>query len=452
MVEVGACRIVGALVVPGGVTLRGVAGTVVEGPADGTAITLVPAASGAATTVSSLTVESHGTAGVVAHGAGLVALTTVVIEADAGVAVGLESVDASLSDVRIVGPVTRETRDDVRWLRVTSAPASESACPTTTCECEPGARDGDRTCDATGRWATITLTHGLFARGGAVHAVRLSVMGFAAFGIVLEDVAADMSASSVSEGLGVGLEASGGALAIDALDVGSIWTGLRGVPAYGLLAVAGAEVTSVALTVHDSDGYGLVQHEASGVHTGLVVERVGDVGVWAGSSPRLEIVGAGSRIEDASFAGVLAVGSAEVSLDGLAITGTRAVRRAVSVRGAVEVGDGIELVRVPRYALRAVRIVGAERAGLVLDASGGVPAGAFDGVTIDGTALGAVAGSIDEAAETLVGGAPPGWDDGITRLGATVANDAAFVGSLAAVVVTAPPTATDVLGAIAPMY
>ena len=447
------CRVEGAFVVPAGVTLTGTGdAAIMLTDANEVALEVMTGDQGD-TVVQGLTVESAGRAAIAVRGAGTAVLERAVVRATAGIGVGTSGATVTIRASAIEGEVTPDTIDESRWLRVIGSAPPDGECPTAECECRPGARDGSRTCDTTGRWATLTATHGLYVRGGTLELVDTTITQHALFAVVLEDASATISGGTIGHGLGVGLEVLGGTVAIDGTEITGVHTGLRGSPSYAALFAEDAAATTTGLRVRGVDGYGLVHAGGTGVHQGLVIEETGDVALWAGGSERIEVRGPGARIADAAFAAVLGVEVGALRLEDVDVVGVRALRRVVGARGAIDVGDGVQLIAtVP--SLEAVRIVGAERAGLVVDLVSGVDATAFREVSVDasGTALGAIAGTVDVATEALVAGAPAGWDTGVTRAGAAAANDAAFAGALPAVVAATPPSAGSVVGAIGPMY
>lgn len=424
VVTLPACRFEASLVVPAGVTLRARPESLVVGPSDGPAIALT---SGADSLIDGVRVEGHHT-GVRVVGDGDAALRSVVIDVITGV--GLDVVSSGHTDVEdatITGDVTEESRDDSRWLSVTSANAA---------------------------------THGVLAREGTLELERSTITGFAWIALALgsgsgdtpSDLDVTVRETTLGRGLGVGFTSRARSLVFDRATIEDVWTGVRGWPSYCGFVEAG-RVSSDALALTRCDGYGLVQIAGDAEHDALAIETTGDVGLWIGSDVAATVRGPNAFVRDTAFAAITAVDATSVTLEDVDVERVRAVRRTVLVRGSIEIGDGIELVGTP-FLLRDVSITGAERLGLLLDES--TPFATTDladvRVTSEGTGLGAILGTIDRGAEDASVATRPGWDLGVTRAGAAIANDPAFTGTLPAIVAGGPPSTGDVLGVIAPMY
>jgi hypothetical protein len=425
VVSLAGCGIVeGPLTVPPGVTLRG-PGTVL-GTADAPAVRLVTA-SGLTTSLEEMVVEGHDI-GVETEGDGNAWVHTTTVTCVTGVGLALGADGNEVFDTLLTGNVTDANRDEARWLSVTS---SDEA------------------------------THGILASRGSVTIRSSSVVGFSSVAISLGEGVSGMETGPVQgvledvtlgSGLGIGLASSAATLSLTDVRVQDVWTGVRGWPSYAVLLVDGV-ATSTGLAIHDADGFGLVAIAGESTHDGLVIERTGDVGVWIGSGVTAEIAGPGARIAETAFAAVLAVDATSLALRDVDVDGVRSVRRTVGVRGAIDVGDGIDLVGTP-FVLTDVRIARAERAGLLIDAATPLATGDLMAITVtsEGAGLGAVRGDVDRSAESFTPAALPGWDAEITRLGTAAANDAAFTSALALALAAAPPSTSDAVGVIAPMY
>ena len=427
VVTLPACRLEVALEVPAGVTLRGTGASELVGPGDGPAVTLGTGA-GSPTILEDVTIHSHHTA-VLARGEGDATIDGVTIDAQTGVGLRLEAGGTThVLDSTVRGTVTEANRDESRWLSVTSSEAP---------------------------------THGLLASRGTLVLERSRIEGFAWLAAALgtgteagpDPVDVTIRESTVGHGLGVGIATRARTFTLEDTAVEDVWTGVRGWPSYGVFVETGA-ITSSRLALSRCDAYGLVQIAGEAMHTAPTITTTGDVGVWLGEDVTATIAGPGARIEDTAFSALTAVDATRVTLRDVEITSVRSVRRTVLVRGSIEIGDGIELVG-SAFSLSNVSISGAERLGLLLDASATFTAADLSGVTVtsEGAGLGAILGSVDRVAEEASpSAAVPGWDTGITRAGAAIANDPAFTGSLAAIVAPAPPSTGNVLGVIAPMY
>lgn len=458
VVRVGACRVRGPFVVGEGIALAGLgAESVIEAPEGELGVELRGG------TLESVSVEARGRAGIVI-GAGAGRVEEVEVRASRGVALGVRAgATAELRDVRLSGEVSAESASDPRWVLVAPGPlSSASGCAVASCACEPGSVDGDRTCGSSGRWATMTATHGLVAEG-ALSGQDVEVLGFAQVGVLVRGADVELERLRVADTIGAAVVAADAELACRDCTIERTREGLRGQPSYALLSGGGA-LTTEALRLDDNDRYGAVSSGGAIVHAGLVAERQGDVALWASGVESLALRGleregmplVPSRISDGAFAGVVITDSAHVSISDTTIATLRASRRPLGLIGAIEIGDGLHVIRtLEDVSLARVEVSGAARAGLVLDVGGGAGLPSFEDVVVDvrGTALGAVAGAEVAGTDSLEIATPPaGWDTGIVRRGDAAANDAAFTGRLDAVLSSVPPSATEVLGVVAPMY
>ncbi|AKF09891.1 hypothetical protein [Sandaracinus amylolyticus] len=454
VVRVGACRVRGPFVVGQGVTLEGVgAESVIEVAEGELGVELTGGA------LARLTIESRGRAGVAIGGAGEV--DDVEVRAARGIALAVRpGASGALHAVRLVGEVTAENADDTRWVLVAPGPQTATGCAAATCACEPGAIDGERTCDALGRWATMTATHGLVVEGTVV-ADDVEVLGLARVGVLVRDASATFDALHVADTIGAAVVASESELVCRDCTIERTREGLRGQPSYALIT-GGGTLTTEALRLTDNDRYGAVAAGGAIDHAGLVAEQQGDVVVWAAGVESLALRALErdetirTSIADGEFAGVVISDSAHVSISDVTIASVGSSRRPVGLIGAIEIGDGLHVIRsLEDVVMARVEVSGAARAGIVLDVGGAATLPRFEQVSVDarGSALGAVAGAPVAGTDTLQVATPPGgWDSGIERLGDAVTNDAAFTGALDAVLSAMPPSATEVLGVVAPMY
>lgn len=422
VIVVPACTFEASLVVPAGVTLRGQAGARIVGPSDAPAVSLATV-DGATTTLESLAVEGHHVA-VASEGSGTVAIASLSATCEEGVCVALDaSGGGTVVDSSLTGTVTAENRDASSWLASTASTAP---------------------------------THGVVATRGAIAITSTTIRGFAWAAVSLDEASEDTLTATLTDtdlgaGLGSGLVVDATSVALTRTTIHDVWTGVRGWPSYALFVDRGT-VTSDELGITDVDGFGVVQTHGDATHTRLHVASTGDVGLWVGAGVTASVVGPNASFEDTAFSAVVAVDAARLTLDQVTIDAVRAVRRTVLVLGAIEVGDGVEVVGTP-FELSRVSIRGAERLGLLVDHAA-LATSTLDAITVDasGTALGAVLGDVDRASETASHVDADGWDASIVRLGSAATNDAAFTGSLAAIVASEPPSAASARGVVAPMY
>lgn len=455
-VELGACELEGPLHVPPGVTLAGRDGTVVVAPPDSGAIVVLGGEP--PSRVVGLDVRVEGRIGILARGGGRVAIEDVRIDAARGIALGATGLtELVLARVTAEGPIDATTAIDPAYLRVIAGAPVAAPCPDASCECTPGDVRAGEACDTTGRWATVTATHGIYVSTvDSLVAEDVDVIGFAEHGVVLQDTSARWERGSVASTLGTGLRQVRGTLTATDLVVERTYAGLRGEPPYGIAVTDAGRFDSTRLTLSDNARYGLMLVGATGSATSMIAERNGDAAVWlAGTDDFLLTDG---RLADNRFASVVVIESSGVHVTSTSIDRTRAVELAgLRPFGVVRLGDGVHLRESTSDVLfMGVALRENERAGLVLDLGpSGTPDVTFTGVAIEGTGtqLGALAGRITSD-WTLSTETPAGWDSGITRRGDTVANDAAFSGTVDALDLLAPaiPSPADVVGVVAPMF
>lgn len=429
VVSIAGCEeITGHFVVPAGVTLAGPG--VVRG--DGASVITLETSTGATTSLRDVRIVSAlaGTgviAGVEALGEGTASLDGVTVEAGVGVAAALGAAHQELHACHFLGAVTAQNADDVRWL----SPR-----------------------------ASVEATHGVLVSRGSFAMSASEIAGFPEVALALGTgqgtmalgpVDATLSDDAIGHGLGVAIASSAATLTLTDVHVDALETGVRGWPSYALLLVDGSATTE-RLSITGADGFGIVQVAGESHHDALTLEGTGEAGVWVGTGVTLEI-GGGSRLAGTSFAALMAVDAATISVSDTTIEDVRTVRRTVGVRGAIDVGDGIDLVGSVAT-LQRVTVTGAGRAGLVIDRGSAFDPSRFTGVSVsaDGSALGAILGDVDRTSELFTPVSVAGWDAGITRLGAATTNDLAFTGTLPVSVVAMPPSLGSAMGVIAPMY
>ncbi len=391
VVHVGTARIEGRFTVPAGVSLVGAgAGTVLVAPAGAAALTL--AGGTPETRVSSLTIEVHGSIGVVARGGGGVALSEVTVTVAAGLGIGAEDLATlTLRNITVTGSVNA---------------ASAILLPTT-----PAPTDAP--------------TYGIaLVRIASAELVAVDVSGFGIAGIVATDATTVWNGGSSSGTRGTGMLVFGGTAEVTDVQLCGALAGGGLVPSYGAVFTGGADVRSQRLQVCDGVGYGILQSEARASHTDLVVRNMTEAGVWVQASDGFALSGAGSMLSGNRVAGLFAIGSSNVSVADATIAGTRNGMRIIDM-APVLVGDGVQLVdSTTDVSLSNLHLVDNDRVGLLLDVGTGSTAGVrLSAITVSGTgtALGAIA-----QGTTVVAG----WDGPIVREGATATNDPVFTGVL----------------------
>jgi hypothetical protein len=286
-----------------------------------------------------------------------------------------------------------------------------------------------------------TATHGVLVDGaGPVTLEEVTVSGFAQFGVLAIESAVTFTDGSASDNLGVGIAARGGTITLDSVEVCRTMSGIRPLPAIGVLLVGAVGATTVGLDVCENEGLGVLSDGSSAVHSDLVATSNTESAVWAQRGGQLEVSGTGTLLSDNGVAAIVAVMTDEVAIMDARIERTRLVTRLVEELGNIDTGDGIQLVvgSTDQIRIDAVTADQNERAGVVLD----LP----DGATVADTAIGTVTVAGTGTALGVVAQTPSGriaggtWDSSVTRDGVTAANDASVAGRL------------DVVGVIGPMY
>jgi hypothetical protein len=413
-VSIGACTIEGPITVPAGVRLEGAGrlGTVLRAGAGERAVTLVPSSDAMApTSLADLAVESDGCAAVLSRGAGGVALERVDVRASVGVGVAVEGASAvTMADVTATGPIAEPDVD-------TTVPP----LPPFTC----GSAD--------------VATHGVvLVDVGSAVLTDVTASGFGAFGVLAVHSGLGMNGGGVGHGVGAGLEAWGGTLTLEGVELARVGTGLGAIESYGAVFGGGADVTSRRLVVREGASYGVLHDGAMAHHTDLVARDNGFAGVWAQRVSSLVVDGSASAVEDNGFSGVAVFDSTGVELREATVA--RTVER-IGIYGArtVRAADGVHLVGT-EATLDAIALTDNARVGVLVDLGGAsTTTVGLTGLTVQavGSSLGAIAqnGTIEA-----------GWDTGITRLGTTAVNDAAFTGTLDIAEAVGPPCLPPLAG------
>lgn len=393
------------IVVPAGVTLVGAGegASRIVGPPDDVALVLRTAAGAAESAVTDLTVESDGRAAFMIGGGGDGRIERCSATVTRGVGLGAEDIGRlSLDGVSLVGPVTPENAD---------------AQPL-----DPAPND--------------TATHGVvLVRVANANFVDVSVVGFAELGATALDSGLEWVGGAADRNLGAGVFVTGGSARLVDLSVSGTLQGLRLLPAYGVIVTGGADVSSERLGIHDGASMGLVHAGVGGAHRDLAASGNRHAAVWVQDADGFELTGAGTLLEDNSFAGLVGIMSTGVTFTDGTVSGTVEAPRLQCGPGCeVRVGDGLHWVGTTG-AVGRVTLRSNERAGAVFDLDGGTTeALALTSITADATgdSLGLVAQN---------GTREDGWDTGVTRGGAAGDNDTAFL---------AAGDALDVAGIVGP--
>lgn len=390
----------GAFDVPAGVELcgAGVGITRIVGPSDLPAVRATPGIGGP-TRITGLTIEPNSDFGVLAVGPGDLELSDVeVVVPDTGGGLGAENLtNLTMTDVQMTGPITTLNADDVPL---------------------------DMDISMTPAYGVVSVSV------MSIEATGMTVGGFAHFGVLSVNSNLTMVDSQITSNLGSGLLIYGGTADLRSVGIDTALQGTRLIPPYNAVFAGNADVTTNALDVSSSEGYGILQSEATATHTDLLARNNSEAALWVQSSGGFSVTR--GTIENNALAGVVALESSGIMLDSVDIGGTAERTRIIATR-PVMVGDGVQLLgSTTDITFESLGLTDNARVGVLLDLDGGV----FDGidvrsVNVDGS--GAQLGAIAQG-----GVIPPGWDSNVTRSAIIDANDSAFAGALETVGIVGP--------------
>jgi hypothetical protein len=390
----------GSFDVPAGVELCGAGAGVtrIVGPSDLPTLRVAPGV-GSPTRITGVTVESTHDFGILAIGAGDVEIAGVVVRVpERGAGIGVERLTTlRITDVDVTGPVTAASADGIPLdMDVTLAPA----------------------------YGVVAVSV-MSIEGDTVR-----VSGFAHFGVLSVSSNLTLLNSRIEENLGTGLFVHGGSADLTGVAVDTALQGTRLIPPYNAVFAGMADVSTTAFEVTGSEGYGVLQSEATATHTDLLAENNAEAALWVQQSGGLVVDGA--MIRDNRLAGIVALESSGIDLSQVTIEGT-ALRTRVIATMPVEVGDGVQLLgSTTGVTLESLGLVNNARVGVLLDLDGGM----FDGIDIRSVDVDGTGGQLGAIAQNGV--IPPGWDDNVMRSPVIDANDSGFSGTLATVGIVGP--------------
>lgn len=382
-VRLGACRIEDASVeVPEGVTLEGRDGTELVGNGMAPVVTL---AEGAA--LANVRVETRGSVGVNAPNADTT-LRNVTVSVLRGIGVGIEGAGSELIGVTIVGPDDADTF--------------------------PPFAEPDE-----GAYGFVVLD------AGDVSLVDVRVEKVGPWGGIVAGTTLTWNGGSVTEVVGTGLYADGGAVDLTNVRFDGFEPGLQPLPAYGAVFTNGVMATSMNVEVANGD-LGVLHDASPGTHTGLNVHDNTYGGVWIQRSDDVAL--AGGTFTGNGVTAVASVLSSNIQIDGSALESSVSQLTVFGEIAAIETGDGVQVLEpMGTHTLRALTVSDHPRIGVLIDlgASGVLADVGLTDVSVEGDGLGCLA---QDAMDLVPLG---GWDDDVTRLGATAANDPAQLDILA---------------------
>ncbi len=389
----------GSFDVPAGIVLcgAGVGLTRIVGPPGQPTLRVTPS-DVARTTITELSVESAGAYGILAEGRGYVDVIRVEVRVrDTGGGIMATTLSAlRLTDVDVAGPVMASNANDAIDGGVDLAPAYG-----------------------------VVVTSVASAQG-----LNLNVSGFSQSGVVSDHSNLALSESQISSNIGIGLVVFGGTAEVTGTVVTTTLVGPRPTFPYNAIFSGGADVTTNGLEVSASEGYGILQSEATATHQDLLAADNANAALWTQNSGGMSITNA--MIRDNVLAGVIAVESVGIALDQVDVIGTLE-QLVVAGSTPIVVGDGIQLVGVTTdVTMQNVRLSNNARVGMLLDLEGG----SFNAVDLRSIAVDGTGAQLGAIAQN--GTIPVDWDVNITRTAPVAANDAAFTGTLGTVRVPSP--------------
>jgi hypothetical protein len=388
VVEVGACEIAGAFVLPAGVTLRGSSQTSALASVEEGAVVDV---GGDGARIESLSLRTdHGYYAIRAAGVEDVELSGVDVIVTRGLGMVLRDGTFSLDAVSIDGPV------DASMMSPPIDPA-------------------------------LTGTVGLATeRSEVAIAGGLSVSGFSVAAVSIDggnvEWNDDDDAADVQETFGIGVAIRAANVRLEGVELSRTIAGFRST-GFALVVADGAMLEADGITISDGDGYGIVSHDSRVILAGSTIEGLGLVGVHAqgGSLEATDVVA-----RDNGGAGITAL-----DVDSLVLTRvTASAQRLALISGdmeAVQLADGVHVRRTSAgeapIDLTATDLVLEDnaRAGLLIDGADTEPA-RLALTAVRAASTGGAFGAVVQ--RTMVAAS---WDAEVVREGAAIANDALFV-------------------------
>lgn len=346
----------GSFVVPAGVTVcastTGEVTLIYDG--DGPLLR-VETDNGLVTTVSSFTLESAASEGVLTSGQGAAVLDNLTINVSSGFGIASEG----LLRLEIVSVQLQGQIDDANALRYPIDP-------------------------------TITPAVGIaVAHSDDVVIENTTISGFAGFGGLFVDVDGSWTQGSITDNYGVGLLQHGGTMSFSQLNIERTVNCRHASCAFenqvfGMAVVGDAHVETDRVQIADNRGIGLLQFQATGAHVDMGVTGNGYVGVWlqevvsTNEDPAFSLVGDETLLDDNVGGGIFFLDSGSALLEDTAISGTNRIDIPVDVTSTRPMADSLQIRGLAGpLTLRRVDISSENDAG---DPRIGV---LFDNITID---------------------------------------------------------------------
>ena len=358
----------GPWVIPPGVSLSGEEGKTVKllsNDIDGFTIK-IETERDKTTTVNGLWVVSNGDVGVLVVGDGKAQLTDVHMQCSKGIGVAAEGQqELGISNLSIEGTITPENANDV------AQPVDYRKVP------------------------AIGL---IINKLSDVEIDGLTVVGMAAFGVVVKESLVHWQDGIIDKNLGIGVLASGTVLDISNVSVTETLRGesILSLTSIGMLISGGSTLTTSLTEISNNTGFALVQDASTADHDSITIKDNSNAGMWVqnsqdtGSTPTLNLHGTATTITGNMGIGVGLFQSGSCSIENAEISST-GVYPFVGENGTIyDMGDGLqafEMLPNARLAIKQSHLGNNQRIGILLNGDENTQGQTFefDQVTIDGT-------------------------------------------------------------------
>ena len=168
----------------------------------------------------------------------------------------------------------------------------------------------------------------------------VGIRGTSYAGALLVRSGTTWTGGGVTESLGTGVLQQEGTLALTEISVQDILQGANAIPAYGLASVGGV-LDTTSLVVGATRGVGLLHAGGTVAHDEVQLSSNELGGAWVQGDASLTVIG--GVADQNALAGIFVASASDVSVDGMSVSGTRAVPWMTGGELST-VGDGLHLV------------------------------------------------------------------------------------------------------------
>lgn len=404
-VDIAGCRVVGSLRVPAQVTLEGARDTTqIVGRVE-----LEPSASGAATTLRGVRIESVSGQALRVAGAGSFAIDQVDVDLATGIGLVIRDATAgSVRGVRIRGSVSAE-------VGATLAPGADPSL---------------------GAYGAIIHRSGTLAQRIELDDLEIEQAG--PWGTIVDSSFVRWEGGGVDTITGVAAAVIDADVELVNLRVHGVTQGIQLLPAYGVALVDSAGVMD-DVSVDEGEGVGVLVHASTLVGRSLVVRAQSLGGLIAQSAPSLEI--SGSMLSDNGLVGIGLVDVVDATIRDTDVTTTLLRRSIFGEATPIDVGDGMHILSpTGTITIERSSVVGNTRVGLIVDVGTAADLSRVRVLTLVADSSEGALGAVAQVGGSVA--ASGAWDASIERRGAALANDPSAVGTA---VDTMGPLATSAL-------